>query len=627
MNQGSGISGQGSENGPERAEIAVQRSVWRRVAGPGLILLCAAVALVPQMIRGPSCGHDFDFHLVSWIDALHSWRQGIVYPHWTPTPNFGAGEPRFVFYPPLTWMAGALLGVVVPWRFVPQVLVFILFAATGLATRALARQAFGEGVATLAGCAALFSGYALFTAYERAAFAEMTGGFWVPLMLIMILREHSWSPTLATKTNTSRRWGTRRILAAGLDRSVLLLALVVAGAWLSNAPLGVMLSYLLAGVSVLVAVLAKSWIPALRAAIAAALGLGLSAFFWLPAAWEQRWVAIRQAINDPGLLIENSWLFARHADPRLELHDIELIRVSAIAVTMVAVALVGVGISWWLRTLPADRCWWIPIAIIPVAVLFLQFPISAFLWNMLPKMRFLQFPWRWLVVLEAPMGIFFASALWTGGRLWRGLVATACCFAFAAATVFAMVSLFQGCDQDDEVRGILRDYREGTGVPGTDEYAPPGADNYVIPTGLPFACLLTNPATILGKGDPDMTPDWSPDQGSCQATYGEAGQSPEHRRLRADIPHAGYLVLRLRTYPAWRVSVNGKTVAAMPAREDGLMAVPVPPGPVELNADWTTTRDVLLGRLISIAALAVIALLWFEEKNSRQGVHHPRLVW
>ena len=65
---------------------------------------------------------------------------------------------------------------------------------------------------------------------------------------------------------------------------------------------------------------------------------------------------------------------------------------------------------------PADRCWWIPLAIIPVAVLFLQFPASAFLWNTLPKMRFLQFPWRWLVVLEAPMGIFFASALWAGGR-------------------------------------------------------------------------------------------------------------------------------------------------------------------------------------------------------------------
>ena len=613
--QGSGIGDQGSGSGDQAAQTMERQTRWRRFAGPGLVLLSAAVALLPEMYRGPSCGHDFDFHLVSWIDAFNSWRQGIVYSHWTPTPNFEAGEPRFIFYPPLTWMLGALLGSFVPWRFVPQVMTFLLLAATGLATRALARQRFNEGVATLAGCAALFSGYALFTAYERSAFAEMTGGFWVPLMLMLLLRPHSGSSTLADKKRTPG-WGTRSVS----DRTTPLLALVVAGAWLSNAPLGVMLSYLLAAVALILAVLDRSWIPVLRAAVAAVLGLGLSAFFWIPAAWEQRWVAIRQAVDDPGLLIENSWLFARHADPRLELHDVELLRVSMIAVTMIAVALAGLGLSWWRRTLPADRRWWLPLSLIPVVVFFLQLPASDFLWNALPKMRFLQFPWRWLVVLEAPMAIFFASAVWTGGRLWRGLVTFACCIAFATATLFAMVSLFQGCDEDDEVRGILRDYSTGIGVQGTDEYAPPGADNSFIPTGLPFACLVTDPAKKLGQGDADMTPDWSPDQGSCDAIYAQpASGSPLHLRLNADTPHPGYLVLRLRSYPAWRLSVNGQPIAQLPQRADGLVAVPVPRGRVELAADWTATPDVLIGRLVSTTALGLITLLWLLELRRTQG--------
>jgi len=591
---GSGLGDQGSEIRDRRR--------CRRFAGPGLILLCAAIAMLPQISRGPSCGHDFDFHLVSWIDALQSWRQGILYPHWTPAPNFEAGEPRFIFYPPLTWMLGALLGTFIPWRFVPQVITFLLLAATGLATRALARRVFNNGVATLAGCTAIFSGYALFTAYERSAFAEMTGGFWVPLLLMILLRDadHDSRPSSS-------------ILAAVLGRTALLLALVVAGAWLSNAPLGVMLSYLLAAVALVLALLDRSWIPVLQAAGAAVLGLGLSAFFWLPAAWEQTWVAIRQAVDDPGLLIENSWLFARHADPRLELHDVELLRVSMIAVTMVAVALAGIGVSWWRRTIPSDRRWWLPLALIPVVVFFLQLPASDFLWNALPKMRFLQFPWRWLVVLEAPMAIFFAAAVWTGGRLWRALVAFACCAAFAVATLFALVSLFQGCDEDDEVKGILRDFHDRIGVQGTDEYAPPGADNSLIPTGLPFACLVSDPVKKLGKGEPETTPDWSPDQGSCDAVYPAAGGSPLHLRLQADTPHAGYLVLRLRTYPAWHIRVNGRPIGPMPSREDGLMAVQVPRGRVDLAADWTTTRDVLVGRLVSLAALVLIALLWLLE--------------
>ena len=86
-------------------------------------------------------------------------------------------------------MLGAALGSFLPWHLVPIALTFLLLASTGLATRALARQALSDGAATLAGCAALFSGYAMFCAYERTAFAEMTGGFWIPMLLLLILRD------------------------------------------------------------------------------------------------------------------------------------------------------------------------------------------------------------------------------------------------------------------------------------------------------------------------------------------------------------------------------------------------------------------------------------------------------
>ena len=547
--------------------------------GPAIILLCAALATAPQMARGVSCGHDFDFHLVSWLDALHSWRVGILYPHWTPSPNYGAGEPRFIFYPPLTWMLGAVLGVVLPWRFVPQAMTFIMLAATGFGTRALAHQKLNAGIATLAGCAAIFSGYALFTAYERSAYAELTGGFWVPILLLLILRNPDG--TGPTPRNLVRR---------ALDGSTLPLTLVIAGAWLSNAPLGVMLTYLAAGVALTVAALAKSWAPVLHAAVAIALGLGLSAFFLVPAAWERRWVAIRQAVDDPGLRIENSWLFARHPDPALELHDIELIRVSMIAVAMVALALICMAVSrWWRRTLSAERTWWVPLGLIPVFVLLLQLPFSDPVWKLLPELRFLQFPWRWLVVLEAPMAIFFAAAVWAEAGWKRAVVFVVCGGAFLTAAGVAGISLFQGCDSEDAVQGMLDDYNAGNGFEGTDEYAPVGADNSLVATDLPFACLVLDPAIVLGKGDAASTPDWSADQGTCDATYPRIGEgpraSPEHMRLVAATPHSGSLVLRLRRYPAWRVRVNGIDTHPIPGRQDGLMAVPVPKGNVDLAVD------------------------------------------
>jgi hypothetical protein len=566
------------------------------------------VATTPQLVRGNSCGHDFDFHLVSWFDALHNWREGIVYPHWAASANFGAGEPRFVFYPPVSWMAGAALGAVVPWKGVPMALTFLILAGAGLATRALARQALPDGPSTLAGCAALFSGYALYTAYERSDFGELTGGFWIPLLLLLILRDRNPSGAV---------W--RR----AFDGSTVPLALVVAGAWLSNAPLGVMASYLLAAVALTVAVLWGSWAPVLRSCAATLLGLGLSAFYLVPAAVEQRWIDVREAINSPGYEIENSWLFARHANPALQLHDMELMKVSGIAATMIAVALAGIVVCRLRKRLPGRRRWWIPLALIPMVVLFLQFPASDLVWRALPKMRFLQFPWRWLVAVQAPMGIFFASAIWMERRRWRQVALAICVAGFAAATLVAGLNFFQECDDEDAVNAMAGVFRAGTGFEGTDEYTPPFADNSLVAMGLPVACLTTEPRMRLGQGEAGADLEWSPDQGTCDATYMAASNrgrpSTEHLRVVADSPHAGFLILRLRSYPAWQVRLNGATLNGLPERGDGLIAVPVPKGAAEVTADWTTTRDVVEGRWLSAIALAMLGFLFALERRLSKG--------
>ena len=595
--KGTGGNEKGKENG-ESGDLRAAQWSPQNLLGTAIVLLAACVAIAPLRLYNFSCGHDFDFHLVSWMEALHSWKMGLLNPHWTASPNYGAGEPRFIFYPPLTWMLGAALGTIFNWRHVPFVLTFLLLAATGLATRALARQVMSDGPATLAACFAMFSGYTLFTVYERSAYAELSGGFWIPLLLLFILKE-------GRQDREEKPTGIWRLFGG----SAIPLAIVVAGSWLSNAPVGVMASYLLVAVAVAVAVLSRKWIPLLRAVTGALIGLGLAAFYLVPAAWEQRWVAIRQATDDPGLLIENSFLFGRHHTPELEQHDLELWKVSSIAVAMVSVALIALLISWRRRRLPGDRCWWIPLACIPLAVLVLQLPFSLFLWNLLPKLRFLQFPWRWLLVLEAPMAIFVASAVWTTIRWRRNAVLAASCFIFFGSAAFAGLAFYQNCAPEDSVLGMAATFANGTGSEGTDEYAPPAADDSLVATNLPPACMVADPAIPLGGGDPDMTPEWTPDQASCAATFPfdptPALNDVQHKRVHAAAPHPGFLILRLREYPAWAVTVNGKPVLSRPARQDGLMAIPIPAGPVALAVDWTTTPDVLIGRWISLVALVL----------------------
>jgi len=573
-------------------------------AGPAIILAAAVIAVGPLLWRGPACGSDFGFHFVSWIDAARSMSMGVLYPHWASSPNFGAGDPRFVFYPPITWMAGAVLGMLLPWGVVPLVFFILLLAAAGMANRALARQILPDGPATLAGCAAIFLGYPLFSVYKRCDFAELAGGFWIPLLLLFALR---------------RRNPAGSFWARAFDGSAAPLALVVAGAWLSNGPVALMACYLLAAVALISALIEKSAAPVVRAAVSTFAGMGLASLYLVPAVSERNWASIQYAVTLSHFVVENSWLFARHAAPDMFSHDLLLHRVSKVAVGMLGVAFGGGVVAWIRGAVRGPRKWWLPLALIPPAVLFLLFPVSQPVWNVLPGLRLLQFPWRWLVVLEAPMAISFASAVWLDRGTLR-IPLMACAAVFVAISLASAHYWFEECVS---LEASLQDsIREGVGVLGKPEYAPPGIRFALVDRMVHSACLLNSP--------PAAAPTWDGEAASCDSSTwsefvivdpsrSEAAMNlpgrPEQTRIAGVADHAGYLILRLRYYPAWRVTVNGIPVKAAAERERGLMAVPVPQGNVQVAVDWTTTADVAAGRWLTAVALLLVTGLYLLERR------------
>jgi hypothetical protein len=576
--------------------------------GVAIIALAATLACLPIMLHRGSCGDDLQFHLLSWFDAQQSWRLGSAYPHWSPSANYGAGEPRFIFYPPLTWMAGAALGSVLPWNWVPVALLFLLLSGTGLAARMLARRFLPSMPATLAAVAAVLCVYPLFTAYARAAFGELAGGIWIPLLLYFALED---------RTRSARPW------QRALDGSTLPLALVVALCWLSDAPVGVMGCYLLMAVALGYAMLARCWFPLVRAVIAVTLGLGLAGLYVVPAAWEQRWVNIQEAmgVGDPGLKIENNWLFGHTTHPPMPEHDAGLHFVSCLAVAMLAVTFAAMAAVWLRRssmTLPQRRRW-ILLACLPVVVLLLQLPLSWPVWFLLPKLRYLQFPWRWLLVLEAPMGIWLAAAVWPRAETprWRRVViAVIFCTLPVACLLYANATCFmQTCHEDEKPANLGAHLRAGAGSWGADEYAPSGAEDILVPTGLPDVCLAKAADADLGvDGTPTDNPGWNP--ASCIAIATAMVRTPEHLRVMLNNARSGVIILRLRAYPAWRIHLNGVAISALPMRKDGLIAVPISAGQVDLTVDWITTPDVIVGRVLTgLSVLALMVLWWIERKR------------
>ena len=311
-----------------------------------LIPLAAFLATLPLLLQGCSCGHDFDFHLLSWMEAARQFTHGNLHPHWAYTPAYNAGEPRFVFYPPLYWMIGALLGLLLPWTWTPIAYTWLALTAAGLALYHLARDFASPGAALVAAVLYTVNPYMLFTAYERTAYAELLAAAWIPLLLHAILREKV----------TIRR-----------------IAIPVALLWLTNAPAAVMSCYALALLtairlatnpgaphldSEMWASRASAIAPAhseisntptqtprrlaFNAITGTILGIALAAFYLLPAAYERRYVQIAMAII-LNMRIQDNFLFHHTTDA---LHDQVLHTASLIAVVLVAVMVLALTAAY-----------------------------------------------------------------------------------------------------------------------------------------------------------------------------------------------------------------------------------------------------------------------------------------
>jgi hypothetical protein len=437
------------------------------------ILIPFAVVLVlhPLLIHGPSCGQDLAFHVQSWLDAAHQLRQGTLYPHWDATAAWNAGEPRYLFYPPISWLLGAVLTLIFPTILCPTIFIAIALLASGFTFHKLASEFVSPNAALIASTLYLANPYMLFTAFERSALAELLAAAWIPLLLLAILRSR---PTIRG------------------------IAIPLALLWLTNAPAAVIGSYTLALLATLRIVSSfatkkarhpertlhsvkgeskdpeaysqpLSPIPfqprsptplqlALTYLAGAILGLTLPAIYLLPAAYERKYIQTAMALL-PNMRYQDNFLFTHTTDAA---HNAVNHTISLLALTLLLLAaasfltlllkkpltrknfaakkpvplrsqesviLSEVSRSNARETQPKDPEALNPtdiagpfstntpatltytLALLTIAIAILLTPVSAPIWHHLPNLAYLQFPWRLLTLLTPILALTIALLL------------------------------------------------------------------------------------------------------------------------------------------------------------------------------------------------------------------------
>jgi hypothetical protein len=547
--------------------------------GAGCISLVTALAiLAPFFWLGTASGHDIQFHISSWIDTAGQWKEGILFPRWTEWANYGFGEPRFIFYPPLSWILGAALGSLLPWTWIPLVFVFVVQTFAGISAFALVRRFVSSYSAGLLGAAVYAANpYALLVIYLRSDYAELLATSFYPLLLLAALRLCGLQ-----ESELPQR------------KSLVQFAVLFAAVWLSNAPAGVLASYGLALLFCWAAVEQRKLRPAIWGAGGLSLGLGLAAFYLIPAAYEQRWVNIAGALAE-GLTPADNFLFAVTTDAE---HDAFNRIASYVAVLIIALMFASVIIRRRRDSANAGeyplRRTFRAIFVLAIAAGLMMLRPTSLLWNYLPKLRFVQFPWRWMAILAVILSLYVAAAA------TRRLLAL---WWIALAMVLALTGSYlvrhTWWDAED-VNFVKAGVDSGAGFEGTDEYDPLGDDHTDIPQKQPEAKLISEEEIDPAPKSEVRVNKWT----------------AEDRVVIVKAEKPAVIRLRLLHHPAWVVAVNGKTVKTRRTVSYNAILVPVPAGDSWIEAKFTRTTDRTIGDWVS--ALAVFTTIFLGRYPRRR---------
>jgi len=398
----------------------------------------------------------------------------------------------------------------------------------------------------------------------RSAFAELLAAAFLPLLVLWIVRDRP----------------AREMFVP--------LSLTIAGVWLTNVPAAIIVSYVAVLLLTMVTVWRRNSRVFVYGAAAIAMGLLLSSFYILPVLYEESWITIAQFLS-PGVRPVENFLFTRIGEPE---HDSFLRALSWLAVgELLATALGALAATRWReRGAKLGRS----LVVLVGIALVMMLPVMKLAYRLMPDLQFLQFPWRWLLVVSLAYAVFVVTAV----PEFRGRAAL---FALLFAGLIAVCNraLQPVCDPEDTPFMISNVFHTGYGYMGTDEYVPAGGDNYEIKPDFP--------EYRLRSVDGGTTP--------SDARVVQFHGSIYRKQLVVDSPQPVAIVLRLMNYPAWRVTVNGAQVTPQSEDPTGRMVIALPAGRSEVEVRFVRTVDRWIGDAMSLSAITVLVGFWYGGRK------------
>ncbi len=366
--------------------------------------------MVPAFIWGMPAGADMDNHFRFVMPFYDEISHGNLAPGWLAESNFGFGDARFRFYPPFLyyllsffrWMTG-------DW-YIATLAVFTLFSIIGaVGVYYWSRQNLSTPVSV---CAALLFAvlpYHLTQFYQASLLAEFAATAFLPFAFMFVERI------------TANKAGDVYITVSNISGLAVTFALIVT----THLPTTIIGSLALG----IFALLSTDWKLNKKALVYAAFGilLGsvLSSWFWVKVLSELSWIQAGEKLQSAYYDYRNNFIFSPFSSSNLNTYFGGFVAALTIGLFLPTVIILRRLFTTRREDNLLDR-YLAPDSEKPLrrlrnAILiaslsvFMTTDLSRPLWAVIPKLKDIQFPYRWLAVTSVVICPVIALSI----QIWR----------------------------------------------------------------------------------------------------------------------------------------------------------------------------------------------------------------
>ena len=602
-----------------------------------VVPLLSLVAIQPILTGILPWRGDGLLHLYRLAELERAVRAGVFLPRWSPDLGIGFGFPLFNYYAPFSYYVGLLprlLGFSLP---VSMAVSYILSLwVLGWGVWLWARDLWQSWLATItAVLAILYAPYTLYNTYHRAALAELWGLAFLGLTLWAVYRIfRDWGLGI-------RDWGNPFVLLAIFYGLLILSHNITA---LIGTPL-------IVGYAIFLTINNKqetrnrkqknithhvsritSFIlhPSSLILISLLLGLGLSAFFWLPAFFERHLVQIENLTATASFSYLNHFLTLRNilALPQTAVSqqvNPNIPRALSWPILILAVLAwlpmgtgdrgSGIGDRRSRNTHHASRFILHPssfILFVTLLCLFMVLPLSQPIWQTIDLLSFVQFPWRFL----GPTSLFLAMLAGLGAQQLLSfirsqftihnslftIVLTALIILYALPWLFPSQAHSLPNDISAAETAVFEQQTGWLGTTAAADYLPNTVQTVPTPDGL---------TTHL---DTTQFPD--------SFTITDLQESYTAVSLTYDAAEPETAVFHIFHFPGWQATLDESPIEIMPSDPHGLITIQLPTGTHTLQLAFGSTSLRTIANIISLPTLAFLLIL-IAHHASRITHHLP----